>query len=370
MVKYAIKKSGPAAEVIGSVDEAKMFKAKAEAVVLGCFGSATSDVAKTFLKVAGTNDDLIFGITTEKKVMKELGCKSDGLLVLKDYDEGKATLSVSGKTIAEEMSSFISNMSMRLVTTFTPELSRSIFGGPVKAHALTHLATCYLMQADAMLSEMAKVAAKQRGKSLHIHVDPSEERVLDFFGFSAADVPAVVLADMRGDLKKYNYSGDLSEAGLLQFESDFFSGKLSPTLKSQEATDDDLAKPVKVVKGTTFSSIVLDNKNDVLVEFYAPWCGHCKSLAPKYDELGAKFEEVPSVTIAKMDATANEVDVEGIAVQGFPTLFFFPGNNKSKPIKYEGAREVDDMAGFLLASASTSYSLDGKESGATGQEEL
>ena len=51
-----------------------------------------------------------------------------------------------------------------------------------------------------------------------------------------------------------------------------------------------------------------------LMKFYAPWCGHCKSLAPKYDELGEKMAE-EAVEIVKMDATANDVpsdfDVKG-----------------------------------------------------------
>ena len=50
----------------------------------------------------------------------------------------------------------------------------------------------------------------------------------------------------------------------------------------------------------------------------APWCGHCKKLAPIFDDLGKHFEDREDLVIAKMDSTTNEV--EGISIGGFPTL--------------------------------------------------
>lgn len=50
----------------------------------------------------------------------------------------------------------------------------------------------------------------------------------------------------------------------------------------------------------------------------APWCGHCKQLAPIWDQLAEHFIEDKDVVIAKMDATKNEV--VSVQVQAFPTL--------------------------------------------------
>lgn len=64
----------------------------------------------------------------------------------------------------------------------------------------------------------------------------------------------------------------------------------------------------------------------------APWCGHCKKLAPIWDELGAKYETVPDVIVAKMDATTNEL--EDLKVSSFPTIKFFPKDSDEVNLIY------------------------------------
>lgn len=72
-----------------------------------------------------------------------------------------------------------------------------------------------------------------------------------------------------------------------QFIKDLIDNKLEPYLKSEpipEKNDD----PVKVAVAKNFEEVVSNNGKDTLIEFYAPWCGHCKKLAPAFDELGQK----------------------------------------------------------------------------------
>jgi len=131
-----------------------------------------------------------------------------------------------------------------------------------------------------------------------------------------------------------------------KFVDGVLKGTVSATIKSEPVPEDN-SGPVKTVVGSTFDQIVLDATKDVLVEFYAPWCGHCKSLAPKFDELGKMFEADATAVIAKIDATANDSPAD---VQGFPTLILYPAGDKSNPINYEGERTVKAMAKWFNAN--------------------
>merc|ERR1739836_312045 len=150
---------------------------------------------------------------------------------------------------------------------------------------------------------------------------------------------------------------EISTANVVKFVQDFFEKKLKPHLLTQDLPEDWDKAPVKVLVGSNFNEIARDKTKTVLVEFYAPWCGHCKQLAPIYDSLAEKFADKTEFVVTKMDATLNEL--EDIKIQSFPTIKLFP-KDSDEVIDYSGERTLDAMAKFLESH--------GKE-GNSGEEE-
>jgi len=100
-----------------------------------------------------------------------------------------------------------------------------------------------------------------------------------------------------------------------------------------------------------FDSYVNCGKH-ALIEFYAPWCGHCKHLTPEYKKLGEAILKDSSlksrVVIGKVDADAHRSLGEKFGVQGFPTIKFFGrGKPVNAPEDYSGPRKGDDMLAFI-----------------------
>jgi len=83
-----------------------------------------------------------------------------------------------------------------------------------------------------------------------------------------------------------------------------------------------------------------------LVEFYAPWCGHCKKLAPVYEEVGKTYKNDGNCVVAKVDADSEKELGGRFGISGFPTLKFFPKTNKDGEA-YNGGRGAEDFVSFL-----------------------
>lgn len=103
----------------------------------------------------------------------------------------------------------------------------------------------------------------------------------------------------------------------------------------------------------TFDKIVNGGKH-ALIEFYAPWCGHCKRMTGEYKTLGELVESDPKlksrVVVAKVNADEHRSLGERFEVRGFPTIKFFPRGkapSKDSAEAYSGARTSDAFATFL-----------------------
>ncbi|CAH1237887.1 PDIA4 [Branchiostoma lanceolatum] len=183
---------------------------------------------------------------------------------------------------------------------------------------------------------------QQRGKLRELELDNSGEEV------------NVGIYDKSG--KKYRMEPDeFSEDVLRDFVEAFKSGELKPVIKSQPIPKKQGV--VTTVVGKNFEKVVMDKSKDVLIEFYAPWCGHCKKLEPTYKDLAKKYKNTKDLVIAKMDATVNDIPVDAFEVQGFPTIYFAKKNDKKNPMKFDGARDLDGFVKFLEEHATVFDSL-------------
>jgi len=158
--------------------------------------------------------------------------------------------------------------------------------------------------------------------------------------------PVVGAKDSAG--KKYAFKEKFSVETFEQFVKDFKDGKLEAFVKSEEVPIDNDSADVKVAVGKNFDELVTNADKYTLIEFYAPWCGHCKKLAPAFEELGKALKNEPGVQVVKMDATANDVP-STFTVHGFPTLYWYPKDKSVK--KYEGGREANDFLAYISKHA-------------------
>jgi len=127
--------------------------------------------------------------------------------------------------------------------------------------------------------------------------------------------------------------------------------------------------PTSVVDldASNFDKIVMDSSKDVLVEFYAPWCGHCKSLAPDYEKVAQAFAAESHVVVAKIDADKYK-DIGGrYGVSGFPTIKFFSKTEKDTPLAYESPRDIPSFVGFLNQHAGTNRKPNGRLASTAGR---
>uniref|UniRef100_A0A452UN00 protein disulfide-isomerase n=1 Tax=Ursus maritimus TaxID=29073 RepID=A0A452UN00_URSMA len=261
-------------------------------------GDVESDFAKQFLLAAEAIDDIPFGITSNSDVFSKYQLDKDGVVLFKKFDEGRNNF--EGDVTKDKLLDFIKHNQLPLVIEFTEQTAPKIFGGEIKTHILLFLPKS-VSDYDGKLSNFKKAAERFKGKILFIFIDSDHtdnQRILEFFGLKKEECPAVRLITLEEEMTKYKPESDeLTAEKIEEFCHRFLEGKIKPHLMSQELPEDWDKQPVKVLVGKNFEEVAFDEKKNVFVEFYAPWCGHCKQLAPIWDKLGETYKDHENIVI-------------------------------------------------------------------------
>lgn len=349
MVSYMTKQSLPAVSILNK-DTITEFKTSDKVVLVAYLDADDKEATEAFTKAAtAQRDNFLFGSTSDAALAKEEGVKTPAIVMYKAFDEPKTVY--KGKLDAEDIEQFVKTASIPLIGEVGPETYANYMASGIPL--------AYLFVADdesktKLSAEIRPVAEKFKGKINFATIDATA------FGAHAGNLnlevgkwPAFAIQETHKNVKfPYDQDAEITEKAISKFVEDYSEGKIEPSIKS-EPIPEKQEGPVHVVVANNYKDLVINSDQDVLVEFYAPWCGHCKNLAPKYEELAKLYFDNPEyaskVIVAKVDATANDVPDE---IQGFPTIKLFVAGKKDSPIDYQGSRTVEDLANFIRDNGS------------------
>ncbi|GAU15644.1 hypothetical protein TSUD_109020 [Trifolium subterraneum] len=354
IVTWIKKKTGPGIHNITSLEDGQRILTSETKVVLGFLNSLVSEELAAASRL---EDDVNFYQTVDPEVAKlfniDVKAKRPALILVKKEDEKLNHF--DGKFDKSAIVDFVSSNKIPLVTVFTRESAPTIFENPIKKQVLLFATS---NDTEKFLPVFQEASKSFKGKLIFVLVETDNEdvgkSVSEYFGISGSD-PKVLAYTGNDDGRKFIFDGEVTVDKLKAFGEDFLEDKLKPFFKSDpvpETNDGD----VKIVVGNNFDEIVLDESKDVLLEIYAPWCGHCQHLEPIYNKLAKHLRSIDSIVIAKMDGTQNEHP--RAKSDGFPTLLFFPAGNKSfDPITVETDRTVVAFYKFIKQHASIPFKL-------------
>ncbi|XP_023926856.1 LOW QUALITY PROTEIN: protein disulfide isomerase-like 1-4 [Quercus suber] len=357
IVTWIKKKTGPGLNNITTLEDAERILTSESKIVLGYLNSLVGPDSEELSAASKLDDDVSFYQTVNPDVAKlfhfDPEVKRPALVLLKKEVEKLSYF--DGQFAKSAIAEFVFANKLPLVNLFTRESASVIFESPIKKQLLLFAASKDTEKVLPIFQEAAKLF---KGKLIFVHVEMDNEDVgkpvSEYFGVSGDD-PKVIAYTGNEDSKKFVFDGEVALDKLKAFGEDFLEDKLKPFFKSDpipETNDGD----VKIVVGNNFDEIVLDESKDVLLEIYAPWCGHCQSLEPTYNKLAKHLRSIDSLVIAKMDGTTNEHP--RAKADGFPTLLFFPAGNKSfDPVTVDTDRTVVALYKFIKKNASIPFKL-------------
>ncbi|KAL9242087.1 hypothetical protein vseg_016123 [Gypsophila vaccaria] len=345
IVEYLKKQSGPASLEIKSTEEATTFIGDDKVVVIGIFPEFSGEEYANFSALAEKlRSEYEFGHTLDAKLLPkgESSVTKPTIRLLKPFDE---LVVDSNDFHLDAIEKFVEQSSIPTVTIFSKDPANhpyviKFFNSP---HAKALLFLNFSTDLDSYKSIYDQVAGEYKSKGISFLLGDldASQGALQYFGVTENQVPLIIV--QTNDGKKY-LKPQVQPDQIASWIKDYSEGKVSAYVKSEPIPENN-SEPVKVVVADSLNDIVFNSGKNVLLEFYAPWCGHCQKLAPILDEVAVSFKDDADVVIAKLDATANDLPEDTFDVKGYPTIYFRAASGKL--MQFEGDRTKEGIIEYI-----------------------
>ncbi|KCV70239.1 hypothetical protein H696_02569 [Fonticula alba] len=344
LVSFMKKQVLPAVSTFEKADELTKFIEDDRVVVVGFFEEGDAKAANFKNVAEKLREKMSFASTTSADLAKAHGVTAPAVVLFKKFDEGKNILQGSDFSV-DTVQKFVSDNSVALMEDLNQSNYQHFASSPLPMAVL-------FVTTDEHRATLGKgveaIAKELKGKMNFVYLDATK-----YGAFAEAlnlkqEFPAFAIQGQKGAKFPLSQDAAITAEAIGKLAKGMLDGSVTPTLKS-EPIPEKQEGPITVVVGKTYDSIVNEKGKDVLVQFYAPWCGHCKNLIPIYDELAGDLKSNSNIVIAKMDATANDLPLDaGFEIHGFPTIKLVTADGKV--VDFNGERTVEGFKKFIEAN--------------------
>ncbi|KAL3996703.1 nuclear receptor coactivator 3 [Sarotherodon galilaeus] len=337
------RRAGSAADLVTDLSQSE---ASEEVTVVGFFKELNHEYVQVFYTTAVELPDVRFVVTQDDDVIAKYGLTHDVVLMLKKSKLIKA-YKMTPETSTGVLIVFITIYQMDPVTEYTGQTASQILSSPVLNHALLFVNKSS-EDFDEIFSAFSTAAETFRMKILFVLVNVAElrnGRIMEYFRVRDFEAPLIRLVNLSNHVTYHLPSDALNVEIIEKFCQDYLEGKAKAKMQSEPIPEGWDQKPVKELVGMNLEKVAFNPDKTVFVLFYLPYSKESRAVFPLWEELAEAFEEREDVVIARIDASANDIN---LSVQGtYPSLCLFPALYAERVVVYTGKKKLKPLIKFV-----------------------
>ncbi|KAF6272446.1 protein disulfide isomerase like, testis expressed [Rhinolophus ferrumequinum] len=321
-------------------------------VIVGFFQDLEEEVAELFYDVIKDFPELTFGVISIPQAAGRFHVTLDSILVFRKGKMVTRQELINDSTNKHVLNQILKQQLTGFVIEYNSESKDLIYELQIPNHMLL-FASKSSTSFGRVMQHYRAAAQEFQDKILFILVDadePRNGRIFEHFRITEVDIPSVQILNLSSDARYKMPFEDITFQNLKKFGRSFLNRNAKIHQSSEEISAHWDQGPVKQLVGKNFNRVVFDKERDVFVMFYAPWSSRCRALFPLLEELGIKYQNHSTVTIAKIDITAN--DIQLMYLDRSPFFRLFPTDSQ-QAVLYEGEHTVRAFSAFLESQIQT-----------------